>query len=422
MPAGHVHGQHDGRASPRVRRLLLVAVAPIVLATLGGLVLLWPREAPELEPAVGFPTGLVRGSVKSSGPAPCPGSEPGSELAEAEPVSCKSIEVLLLDGPDEGDTVTLDLVDDRETRPVEAGDVVVLGRTAEAPPGEEYYLADYERRFPLALLAAVFAAVVVALGRWRGVFALAGFGITLGVLVVFVLPAILAGGNPLAVAVVGSSAVMLVALYLAHGVNVRTTTAVLGTSASLILTGLLSLLFVGASKLTGFTSEEAIFVSATASQVNLRGLLLGGIIIGALGVLDDVTITQASAVWELHRANPAYSARELYRSALRIGRDHIASTVNTLLLAYAGASLPLLILFTLADTRVGHVLNGEIVAEEVVRTLVGSIGLVAAVPITTGLAALVVARDRRRVLPARPARRPPQPRPRSEEELFWEEA
>jgi uncharacterized membrane protein len=175
---------------------------------------------------------------------------------------------------------------------------------------------------------------------------------------------------------------------------VCTTSAVAGTLISLVLTGLLAGGFVHLTHLTGLGSEEGEYLRALAGNVNLRGLLLGGMIVGSLGVLDDVTITQASAVWELSRANRAYGARQLYRAALRIGRDHIASTVNTLVLAYAGASLPLLVLFSLAGQRLGDVLSGELVAEEIVRTLVGSIGLVASVPITTAITAFVATRHR----------------------------
>jgi uncharacterized membrane protein len=140
-------------------------------------------------------------------------------------------------------------------------------------------------------------------------------------------------------------------------------------------------------------SEESGLLAASLSGVSLQGLLLGGIVIGSLGVLDDVTVTQASAVWELHQANPAYGFSRLYAAGLRIGRDHIASTVNTLVMAYAGASLPLLVLFTLSSRQLGDVLTGELVAQEIVRTLVGGIGLVSAVPITTALAAFVADRS-----------------------------
>jgi uncharacterized membrane protein len=240
------------------------------------------------------------------------------------------------------------------------------------------------------------------------------------VLILFVMPAILEGTNPLAVAIVGAAVIMFVNLYLAHGFNARTTTAILGTMASLAVTALLAFLFVEFGRFTGFGSEEALFLQLSADQINLQGLLLGGIIIGTLGVLDDVTITQASAVWELHVANPTYAFGDLYRSAIRIGRDHIASTVNTLVLAYAGASLPLLILFTVSQRRLDQVLNSEVVAEEIVRTLVGSIGLVASVPLTTALAAAVVAASGGAKVP-RPRRQERDPRSRHEREWRGDE-
>ena len=189
---------------------------------------------------------------------------------------------------------------------------------------------------------------------------------------------------------------MLIALYLCHGFNVRTSVAALGTLASLLLIGLLGSLFIGWSELTGNTDDFTGLIHTQYPDIDMSGLLLAGVLIGSLGVLDDVTVTQASAVWELRQADPSAPWRKLYASAMRIGRDHIASVVNTLVLAYAGAALPLLLLFTIADQGVGTVATSEFVAEEIVRTLVGSIGLVASVPLTTGLAALVVSADRHR--------------------------
>jgi len=259
-----------------------------------------------------------------------------------------------------------------------------------APVSAEFYFADYQRDLPLLLLGLIFAVAVVALGRWRGLRALGALGASLAVLVVFVLPAILQGSSPVAVAIVGSAVIMTVALFMSHGINVRTASALLGTLVSLGLTGILALVFVGATQLTGLASEEAVYLQVSAERINLQGLILAGIIIGSLGVLDDVTVTQASAVWELRKANRSWGFSELYRPAVRIGRDHIASTVNTLVLAYAGASLPLLVLFTQAERPLVEVAGGEVVATEIVRTLVGSIGLVASVPITTALTALAL--------------------------------
>ncbi|MGH2756436.1 MAG: YibE/F family protein [Actinomycetota bacterium] len=388
---GHSHHANaDLRVSPKAQKLLLIAVVPFVVATAIGLVWLWPGGT---DVAVGaFRADEFRAVVDAVEPRTC------ADVPGQENFRCLRVTVELLEGEDEGDTFSFDYSTGPKTRAIREGDSVIVGRSdqpaAEPPSGTPapapYFFVDFDRRMPLLALGAVFAIVVVALSRWRGLAALAGVGISLLVLIKFVLPAILEGGDPLTVAIFGGAAIMFVALYLAHGFNAATTTAVLGTLASLLLTGLLALLFVEISIFTGVGSEEANFLQISQQQVNLEGLLLASIVIGTLGVLDDVTVTQASAVWELRRANPSYGVRDLYRSGIRIGRDHIASTVNTLVLAYAGASLPLLILFTVSGRGLSQVLNTEIVSEEIVRTLVGSIGLVASVPITTGLAAFVV--------------------------------
>jgi uncharacterized membrane protein len=211
-------------------------------------------------------------------------------------------------------------------------------------------------------------------------------------MVAFLFPSVLDGNDPTAVALVSAVLIALVALYLTHGITERTTVALLGTFAALGLTAVLAALFTSLARFTGFGTEDAYFLQVASTGVDIKGLVLAGIIIGSLGVLDDVTVTQVSAVWQLHQANPGFGARRLYGAAVAIGRDHIASTVNTLVLAYAGASLPLLLLFTQAGRSLVDVAAGELVAVEVVRTLVGSVGLVAAVPITTALAALVVTR------------------------------
>jgi uncharacterized membrane protein len=206
-------------------------------------------------------------------------------------------------------------------------------------------------------------------------------------------PAILDGRNPLAVSLIGASAIAYLALYLAHGFTRRTTIALLGTLGGLCTTAVLAGAFQGLIHLTGFASEEARFLQAVGAQVNFAGLMLGGVIIGALGAIDDITVTQASAIWELNAANPDLPRARLFRSGMRIGRDHVASTVNTLALAYVGASMPVLLLFVLTNQSLGTVANGEIVATEIFRTLVGSVGLIASVPITTLLATRFVGTD-----------------------------
>ena len=252
------------------------------------------------------------------------------------------------------------------------------------------FSGDFQRRPLLWWTAALFAASVIAVGAWRGLAALGGLVASLGVLLLFVLPAILGGQSPLLVAIVGSSAIAFVALYIAHGFRRMTNVAVIGMVSALILTAVLSAVAVALAQFSGFASEESTLLTFFEG-IDVRGLLLAGIVLGTAGALDDVTVTQASAVWQLRAADPSQSAPALYRRAMSIGRDHIASTVNTLLLAYAGAALPLLVLFILSEQSLGAISNSEVVAVEIIRTLVGSIGLVAAVPITTWLAARTAA-------------------------------
>ncbi|HVM35100.1 MAG TPA: YibE/F family protein [Actinomycetota bacterium] len=421
MGHGHSHAPEDfPRAAPVVRRRLAAAVSPFVVATLIGLVWLWPgAETPALG---GTPADIFKATVTDIEPTDC------GDLPSAGAFDCADVMVRLDEGPDEGEVVSFQAAQGEGGRHYAAGDKVLMSRAPESPPEVAYNFFDYQRGNALLVLALLFAVVVVLLSRWKGLSALVGLAVSLIVLIRFVLPAILAGDPPIAVAIVGSAAIMFVSLYLAHGLNARTTTAVIGTMASLALTGALAYFFVDFARFTGFGSEEALFLQVSAQQVNLQGLLLGGIIIGTLGVLDDVTVTQASAVWELHVANPMYSVRRLYRAAVRIGHDHIASTVNTLVLAYAGASLPLLILFVLSERPLGQLVTTEVVAEEIVRTLVGSIGLVASVPITTALAAIVVRagrdgapadgadHDHDHVEEERASARPGYRRPKAEEE------
>ena len=382
MTHGHSHGPLPATPA-HIRRRLTYAIAPLIGLTLGFLILLWPGENPISSQAVALPTQLDATVIDVE--------RGGCEAPPNSNFECSVVEVRIDSGADEGETFSFDQAVGEGSRSLAVGDPILVAKAEEQQAGgAEYYFVDYRRDVPLVALTLLFIVVVVLISRLRGALSLVGLGLSLLILVRFVLPAILEGSDPILVAVTGSAAIMFVTLYLAHGVNVRTTTAILGTLVSLALTGGLAIAFVELCRFTGFGSEEATFLQISAEQVNLEGLLLGGIIIGTLGVLDDVTVTQASAVWELRVANPSYSVRRLYSSALRIGRDHIASTVNTLVLAYAGASLPLLILFTISSRPLGGVLTTEVVAEEIVRTLVGSIGLVASVPITTALAAAVV--------------------------------
>ena len=399
-------GTPQAAARKRLHTTLAALILPLVLLALAGVVLMWPGSQEQTFPSgLGPSTGLVRADLVSRQEVPCPDRSAGSPDGELVPIlppsetapgvaqtDCISAEVRILDGPTEGDQFVLDVLS-TPVQPFPDAGRIVLSYDPSAEAGQQYAFADVERSRPLALLGVLFAVAVIVLGRLTGLRALLGLGLSLLVISAFVLPALIAGSNALLVALAGSALVMFTVLYLAHGVKVQTSIAVLGTLVSLALTVLLAQLFVGLTGLTGLGSDETGLISATV-DIDLAGLLLAGIVIGSLGVLDDVTVTQAAAVWELHLAKPTASVRELYRSGIRIGKDHIAATVNTLVLAYVGASLPLLVVYQLAGSGLRDVLTNEVVAQEVVRTLVGSLGLVAAVPVTTLLAAITVRLDR----------------------------
>jgi uncharacterized membrane protein len=253
-----------------------------------------------------------------------------------------------------------------------------------------YTFYDIERGLPLTWLAIAFALTVVAVARWRGLRSLVGLAVAGAVVVKYLMPALHDGRSPVAVGLVTSAAIMIVVLYMAHGVSARTTTALLGTFAGLGITAGVGTLAVAQAHLTGVSSDDNAALQQVAQQIDLRNLLTCGIILAGLGILNDVTITQSSAVWELYDAAPDLPPRRLYRQAMRIGRDHIASTVYTVVFAYAGAALPVLLLISLVDQPVARILTSSDISEEIVRTMAGGIGLVAAVPVTTALATLVV--------------------------------
>jgi len=272
---------------------------------------------------------------------------------------------------------------------VQPGDRVLLEHDT-GPDGELFYNTDFVRWPALLSLTLLFAAATVAVGRWVGLRALVSMGISVLAIAGFIVPGIMAGNDPLTVCTIGALLLMTASLYLVYGWTWKTHTALAGLTISLAATVLLAVIFADLGHLAGLGSEEAGFlVHLGQTQVNLRGLLLGGIVIGAVGVLDDVAVGQASATFELRRANPQLRWAQLFRHSMVIGRDHIASMTNTLLLAYAGASLPLFVLMASLNIPLGQTLNREFIAEEIVRTLVGSLGLILAVPATSLLAGLV---------------------------------
>jgi uncharacterized membrane protein len=256
----------------------------------------------------------------------------------------------------------------------------------------QYQFSDFERRVPLLVITLVFAAAVIFVARWRGFAALLGLGFAGFILVKFMFPALVSGANPLLVGLVGSSAIMFVVLYAAHGFSARTSTALVGTLFGLVTAAFLGWGATRWAHLTGVTAEDDYVLSAAAPDLALTSVVLCGIIVAGLGVLNDVTITQASAVWELADSDP--DQKRLFSKAMRIGRDHIASTVYTIAFATAGASLPVLLLIAIYNRPLLQVLQTEQFAAELIRTMVGSIGLIMAVPLTTAIGVAVVRASR----------------------------
>lgn len=365
-------------------RTLLIVVAVLGIGAVGAMIVLWPGEPEVIPENPAQTTQIVDATLLAV-----------DEVAEANNIGLTPgaitvrVRALVEDTGEEVEFETTDETGDL----YRAGQDVRLASITQEGLDTTYFITDFRRAGPLIVLAALFVAAVVWFGRLQGVRALLGLGLTFLIIVGFMIPALLDGSSPLTVAVVGSLLVMIATLYLSHGFSPKTTAAVVGTSMALVLTGALAVAFVSLANITGFSSEEARMANVQVGGISLRGLLLAGIVIGGLGVLDDVTMSQSSMVFQLHRANPSAKFGELVRSALAVGRDHIAATVNTLFLAYAGASLPLLILFAGSPDGLTAVVTSETVATEIIRTLVGSVGLIAAVPLTTALAAGLVLGD-----------------------------
>jgi uncharacterized membrane protein len=444
----HGHGHSHGPAAPasaRVRKLVVGLLLPLVALTVVGVVVLYPwgGHAAATNGGVDGPTVTEHGVVTKVEAGGCGntggtggtggtgngGSNAGGgggntsgggggntsggggdasgggsgNAGGSGAAQCEAVSVQL----DNRTTITEPMPVEPATPRFSVGDKVVLGYNGGDPNDpSSYQLLDFQRGFPLALLGVLFAAAVLILGRTQGLKALGALVLTFVVIVLFVLPAMLAGKDPLSVGVVGAAVIMFMVLYLTHGLSARTSTAVVGTLASLGLIGVLGWLFSVVADLTGLDEDTANLITVLGHGIDARGLLLAGIVIGSVGVLDDVTVTQTSAVWELRRANPKLGWRELYAAGLRIGRDHMSSSVNTLVMAYAGAALPLLLAYAASGRGVTDVLTAETVAQELVRTLVGSIGLVASVPITTVLAALIAMQEHVPV-PVKRRRKPP---------------
>jgi uncharacterized membrane protein len=389
------------RQEQRVRRralvLMAVVLVPFALATIAGIVAYWPDSGSKppppgntafSAPGVSFPQGTVTG-VK---PVPCEtGSAGGNARGNEPPRTCGQAAVRVESGPDQGRVQNVLVPAEVFRAGIESGDEIRLVRLpAGAGVEVSYQFLDFVRDIPVMVLAVAFAVTVVAVARLRGFAALIGLALACLVLGKFMLPALLAGEPGLPVGLVGSAAIMIVVLYLAHGVSARTTTALLGTLFGLLAMAGLGTWAADAARLTGMGSEDNVSLATVSGDVRLSGVVLCGLLIAGMGVLNDVTITQASAVWELYETAPATPASRLFAAAMRIGRDHIASTVYTISFAYVGAALPVLLLVSATQQSTTDALLSEGLAEEMVRTLVGSIGLVLAIPLTTLIAVAVV--------------------------------
>lgn len=379
VPLGHAHTHAHGAGTAlavdrRARTLVAGLLVAAFVLTVVGLVALWPRgELPELTTT---PEGAAYQQVTVTDVA---------SLADAQTGPA----VLAEDA--DGAEVTVQVADEY-LDVLAVGDTIrVMTLSADLTGGVATTIfVDLVRGPPMLALAVVLGLLVLAVARLRGVGALVGLAVSVVGVLWFTVPALAEGRPALPVALVTAAALMYALLYLAHGVSVRTSTALLGTLGGLVATGLLAAWATGATHLTGLNGENVLDLRRLTPEADLRGILLCGIVLAGLGVLNDVTITQASAVWEMRAVSPTASRAELFRAGMRVGRDHIASTVYTVAFAYLGAALPLVMLVAMSDrTMLDSLTSGEI-AEEVVRTLVGSIGLVLAIPLTTAIAAALV--------------------------------
>jgi uncharacterized membrane protein len=419
MAHAHAHSHGSSFRTGGGGRVLRAVVVGILIAaaaaTAAGLALLWPdhgkvaaasssiQYAPE---GTTFPTARILTLSKT-----CPGyfaSGTASPSSPGDTRACRLAKVVFLDGASKGHTATVPLLWPYATAGLAVGDrlelVVPPKSSSPAAPGVDAQTLATEaqgvtvngivRDQSLSAWLIVFAIVVVAVGLLRGLMALVALGFSGFMILAFLLPALVSGQPGLAVAVVGASAIMFVVLYLAHGLSMRTSVALLGTLFGIALTGGIAELAVGTTNLTGVTGDVGGML-AGATQIDFRGVLVCAIVIAGLGVLNDVTVTQASAVWELRAASPLLTRRQLFARAMRIGRDHIASTIYTIAFAYAGAAMVTLIVISLYNRPAVSLLSQEDLAAEVVRTLCSGIGLVLAVPVTTALAAILVPQELR---------------------------
>jgi len=318
-----------------------------------------------------------------------PPKMPEQQEAVIEKIS-ETATIKFTTGPKKNSSITFPFNSQQiQGRDYKAGDKVMIAKIEDGLGDPQYFIVDYVRRDALMLLGLLFIVCTVLIARKKGIAALLSMAFTFFVIFKFLLPQILSGQNPIIAAVMTGIMTVPVTYYASHGFNKKTHSAALGTIIALILTSVLAYFSIEATKLTGFATEDAVFLTlAVQGGLNMKGLLLAGIIVGLIGILDDITVSQSAIVFKLKENAPHLSVKELYVQGMDIGKDHIGSVINTLILVYTGAALPFLLLFVVNGQNLGTAINYELISEEIVRTLVASIGLIMAVPITTFIASL----------------------------------
>lgn len=383
----------------RALRLMIITLIPLAVWTLGALIIMWPGNV-EDHIAENISTYSVPGlSVQSGritdvGAVNCDGVPGSTQAPGAGEQTCGRASVELLDGPEAGvvvDEIMLKATD--FDAGVSVGQKVKLFRIPMEGMPAQYQFSEFERGVPLIFFTVFFVVAVALVARWRGIMAILGLVWAFFIMVYFMFPALVSGANPIMVGLVGGAAIMFVVLYAAHGFSTRTTTALLGTLFGLIVAAILGWIATLWAHMTGVSSEDDMILAAAAPDLQMTSVVIVGIILAGLGVLNDVTITQASAVWEL--AGDSQDSKHIFRRAMRIGRDHIASTVYTIAFATAGATLGTFLLLSIYQRPLLEVLQTEMFAQEILRTLIGSIGLVASVPLTTAIGIAVVSASKK---------------------------
>ena len=384
------------------RLALLGVLVTALIATIAGMAVLWPQSPASEHTSTDFQQTYalnhpqVEGTVDTTDHSACQSELTGQAFDKpplipgTEEVQCDRALVNITSGEDEGrmtQLVTYGNAGDPQLKP---GDKIVLSKASDPSGAVSYAFADYQRTGSLALWAVIVAVVIIAFAAWHGVRALIGLALSLGVIFAFLVPALIDAHNPLWSALVACSAIILLAVPLVHGINWKSASAVGGSLSALILAAALAWAAIDSSQLQGYSSEDNLKLLLYMPNVSIVGVLLCGFVVGALGSLADVAVAQASTITELHGADPDARPTQLFLSAMKVGRDHIASVVYTLILTYTGAALPLLMLITAAERPAGQILSSDLVATELLRSGVGAMALTLAVPITTAIAAFTV--------------------------------